>query len=89
MISFVFSLVGGEGGHQMQGALAVLSIMAAARGLAVDGNTVWIVRPAFGDPRRRPGFEHVRIDPIHHGAHLVGARNAVVGRRKKGSGPVN
>jgi hypothetical protein len=41
---------GGEGRHQMQGLLAGLAIVAAARGLAVDGNERGLVRPAFGDP---------------------------------------
>jgi hypothetical protein len=52
----------GEGGYQMQSLLAGLAIMAAARGLAVDGNEIGLVWPAFGDPRRKAGREQVRIN---------------------------
>jgi hypothetical protein len=69
---------GGKGGHQMQGLLAGLAIVAAARGLAVDRHQLGLVRPAFGDPRRKAGRKQVRIDPIHHGAQPIGAWDAVV-----------
>src|SRR5215468_7914419 len=55
----------GEGRYQMQSPLTVLSIMAAARGLAVDRNEVRLVRPAFGNPRGKAGGKKLWVDPIH------------------------
>jgi len=58
--------------------LTGLSIVAAARGLAVDGNEVWFVRPAFGNPRRKAGRKKIRIDPVHDRTQPIGAWNAMV-----------
>jgi hypothetical protein len=66
----------------MQSLLAGLSIVAAARGLAVDRNEIELVRPAFCDPGRKAGHEQVRIDPVHHRAQPVGAGDAMVELRK-------
>jgi hypothetical protein len=62
----------------MQGLLAALAIVAAARGLAVDRHEIEFVQPAFRDPGRKAGHEQVGIDPVHHRAQPIGAGNAVV-----------
>lgn len=62
----------------MQGLVAGPSIMAAARGFAIDRHEIELVRPAFGDPRRKAGLEQVSVDPIHHRAQPIGTGNSVV-----------
>lgn len=66
-------------GDQMQGFLALASVVAPARGLAVDrdqGNArlgALLVRPG-----REAGSEQVRIDPVHHHPQPILARDAPV-----------
>ena len=62
--------------------VAGFSIVAAARGLAVDGHEIGLVRPAFGHPRRKAGREQVWIDPIHHCAQPIDAGDAEVKLRE-------
>ena len=62
----------------MQGLLPPLAVVAAPRGLAVDGHKVGLGRPALGHPRRKAGREQLRIDPVHDRPQPIGARDAVV-----------
>jgi len=58
--------VGGEGGDQMQRGPSLGPVVAAAHGLAVDGDHVERIGPAGADPVHEAGGEKVRIDPVHH-----------------------
>ena len=49
----------------MERALADAAVMAAARGLAVDGDQVGPIRPDLADPGAEAGREQARIDPVH------------------------
>src|SRR5262249_15622595 len=55
-----------------------LAVMGAARGFAIDGHQVELVRPAFCDPGRKAVHEQVRIDAIHDAPQPIGTGNAVV-----------
>jgi hypothetical protein len=68
--------------YQVQRLLAALAIMAAPRRLAIDGDQIRPVGPAFGHPGRKAGCERVRIDPVHDNPQPIGARNAVVELRE-------
>ena len=58
--------VGGEGGDQMQRGPSLGAVVAAAHGLAVDGDRVERLGPAGANPVHEAGGEQVRIDPVHH-----------------------
>lgn len=57
------------------------AVVAAARGLAVDGHEVGLLRPGVLDPSREGLREKVRIDPVHQDGQPATARHpAMVGQ---------
>ena len=78
LLSQYQSAGGGEGRDQMQGLVASLAVMAAARGFAIDRHQLELVRPALCDPGRETVHEQRGINPVHHCAQPIGAGNAKV-----------
>jgi len=74
--------VGGEGGNQMQRRPSLGPVVAAAHGLAVDGDHVERIGPAGADPVHEAGGEQVRIDPVHHDVEPAPRGNSPVERQK-------
>jgi hypothetical protein len=74
--------VGGEGGNQMQRRSSRGPVVAAAHGLAVDGDRVERIGPAGADPVHEAGGEQVRIDPVHHDVEPAPRGNAPVERQE-------
>ena len=74
--------VDGEGGDQMQRGPSLGPIVAAAHGLAVDGDHVERIGPAGARPVHEAGGEQVRIDPVHHDIEPAPRGNAPVERQE-------
>ena len=68
------------------GALSCGAIMAAARGLAVDGDEIRPVRPCLAHPGGEGGRKQRRIDPVHQQRQPAAAGNAVMDRADSGAG---
>lgn len=60
------ALAGRPGGDHMQRLPAGTAGMAAARGLAVDGDNVGVAIPQRLDPGRKAGLEQLRVECVHH-----------------------
>jgi hypothetical protein len=56
-------------------------VVAAARGLAVDGDHVGTVRPGVAHPGGEAGLEQRRIDPVHQRGQPATAGDTVLERR--------
>ena len=79
--------VGGEGGDQMQRGPSLGPVVAAAHGLAVDGDRVERLGPAGANPVHEAGGEQVRIDPVHHDVDPAPRGNAPVERQESPQKP--
>ncbi len=66
------------GRNQMQCRLAAPAVMAAPRGLAVDGDLAHCGRQALGHEVQKARSEQLRPDPVHHHPEPIGAGNAIV-----------
>lgn len=53
-------------------------VVAAARGLAVDGDEVGLIRPGLADPGTESGREQGRVDAVHQNGQPAPAWQAVV-----------
>lgn len=60
----------------MERRLSAPAIVAAARGLAINGDLTDRFRQTLGDEGQKAGGEQVRPDPVHHHPQPVGAGNA-------------
>jgi hypothetical protein len=69
---------GGEGRDHVQRAAATLPVVAAARGLAVDGDQLGRVGPEALRPIAKAGLKPVRIEAVHHRPQPIGARRPEV-----------
>jgi hypothetical protein len=74
--------VGGEGGDEMQRGPSLGPLVAAAHGLAVDGDRVERIGPAGADQSHEARGEPARIDPVHHDIEPAPRGNAPVERQK-------
>ena len=74
--------VGGEGGDEMQRGPSLGPVVAAAHGLAVDGDRVERIGPAGADPVHEACGEQVRIDPVHHDIEPAPRGNPPVERQE-------
>ena len=68
---------GGEGGDQVQRRRPGAAVVAAARGLAVDGDETGFLRPALPHPCGESGGEQRGIDAVHQDRQPAFAGNAV------------
>ena len=57
-------------------------VVAAAHGLAVDGDRVGRFGPAGANPVHQAGGEQVRIDPVHHDIEPAPGGNSPVERQE-------
>ena len=71
-------LAGGKGGEEMQRRPACGAVVAAARGLAVDGDEGGSVRAQPACPGHEAVGEQVRVDAVQEDVEPTGAGNAVV-----------
>src|SRR3954447_4418352 len=71
------ALVGCEGRDEMERLLAGAPVMAAPRGLTIDGDQLGRVRPSLVHPTHEAGREHLRIHAVHQSAQPIRAGDAV------------
>ena len=69
---------GGEGGDEMQRPSVGLAIVAAARGLAVDGDKVDALGPALAHPGRERRREQLGVDAVHQLGEPARARHTMM-----------
>src|SRR3954451_11278937 len=61
----------------MERLLAGAPVMAAPRGLTIDGDQLGRVRPSLVHPTHEAGREHLRIHAVHQSAQPIRAGDAV------------
>jgi hypothetical protein len=74
--------LGGVGAEGVQGLRPLAAVMAAPRGLSVDGDELGPIRPHRCNPALEAALEQARIHPIEQNTQPALAGDAVMKRRK-------
>lgn len=64
------------GGDEMQGIAALAPVMAAPRGLAINGDDLGIIVAQAADPGHEAGFKQLRVQRREHVTQHIVARDA-------------